>query len=162
MGSKVEWKFGLLAEDWYPETKWIWSWWSESKQAATWGLPQSLRRSWKSWEHKVPRWYSRKNVPVDTVSVSSARSRENLISEIRCHFFWKRCRGFSTFQNFWFMIGIKVIADYPLHSCLYCINAAFSFFSSSEAFSWKRLCTYGQVLSNCNRQVSSLWIQAMF
>ena len=56
--SKVEWRFGFLAEDGYPKTKQIWSWWSERKQAARWGLPGSLRRSWR--EHKDPRCYSEK------------------------------------------------------------------------------------------------------
>jgi len=44
------------------------------------------------------------------------------------------------------MTGIKVRTDDTLHSCLYCTNAAFSLVSNLRAFSWKRLCTYGQVL----------------
>lgn len=69
---------------------------------------------------------------------------------------------FFPFQNFWFMIGKNVRRINRLHSCLYCINAALSLFSNSEAFLWKKWCTYGQVWSICNRQVSALWIQAMF
>lgn len=63
VGSKVEWRFGFLAEDFYPKTKEIWSWWTERKQAGLSyeGFKPSLRRSWKPWEHKDPRWYLRQH-----------------------------------------------------------------------------------------------------
>lgn len=90
-GSKVEWIFGVLAEHCYPKTREIWSWWTEGKQAGlsfkgfkpVWGgaeNPGSTRILGDTWD----------NIPVDTFSVTSKWLGENLMSETRHCFPWKR------------------------------------------------------------------------
>lgn len=72
VGSEVEWRFGVLAENCYPKTRAIWSWWTERKQAGlsyegfepTWGgaeNPGSTRIWGDTWDNipavETTSWY---------------------------------------------------------------------------------------------------------